>query len=615
MLGFSGQLQGKIDSLKSEIDSLNKKYSETASIADYALWEYDISKKTMYLTKKLFGKFSEMNKEIPEYRNQMMEWKIVHPEDTVIFLKYCDSMDNGDSKFCYEYRQITDNNLFRWLRTEGVTVCDNTGNPKRVIGRTIDITIEKEKDEQLIERAHTDFLTKVNSKDNTYNLISSALEKNPEVKCAFLLIDIDDFKNINDSFGHSFGDSVLVKVATILTANINSSSDVVGRLGGDEFCVFLYDISSSDDVVDYYERVKANLIHINLSDDNYLKISVGAVLYPDLANDLEELLSKSDLALYQTKYNSKDNLTFFDSSMTMPEMKDPTSRIRKLETLSAIDNIDLSRTSVFDPGKVKDDLINSYEAFKILNTAYYLISEDYKIMYCSPNLKDVFPSCEKVVLGSPCYETIRKQYAPCSDCPLKNGQNCSIHFAKNYENSEMVYNVTYHRFKNSNGILVCWNDLTDFSERTSILGDYMTGNMSYVAFLIEANKRIKERLTSYRIAYFAITNYYEILKDNSLSLALSIVSKITDYLKSQFNQNELISIANPYEVYTLLADDGSFSKRINSITTGLNEMLRNEYNVEVCIISGSEGIKASDNNAQVVAMNAKKNSGGVQNDV
>ena len=320
MLGFSGQLQDKIESLKQEIAALEKRYNETVNISDYALWEYDIFAKTMYLTKKLRGRFEDSNKVIPYYREKMIEWKIIHPEDLQIFIDYCDSMDNGDSKFSYEYRQITDNNLFNWLRTEGTTVFDNAGNPKRVIGRTIDITVEKEKEDLLIERAHTDYLTQVNTKENTYNLINAAIANHSDTKCAFLLIDIDNFKFINDSFGHSFGDTVLLQAATSFTATKNNPMDVVGRLGGDEFCVFLFGIKSEEDVLNYYINVKTQLSNIKLGDNDHLRISVGASIFPDQASKVEDLLAKADLALYQTKYNSKDSITIFDPSMTMPDM-------------------------------------------------------------------------------------------------------------------------------------------------------------------------------------------------------------------------------------------------------------------------------------------------------
>lgn len=610
MLGFSGQLQEKINSLKSEIDSLNVKYNEAYSICDFALWEYDISSKTMRLTKKLFGKFSDVNKDIPNYREQMLNWKLVHPEDLNIFIEYCDSMDNGDSKFSYEYRQITDNNLFRWLRSEGVTVFDNVGNAKIVIGRTLDVTAEKEKDEILIERANTDFLTKINTKDNTYSLIRNTLNDYPNTKCAFLLIDVDDFKYINDSFGHSFGDSVLVKLSTILTANINNSKDIVGRLGGDEFCVFLFDINDEADVRDYYNRVKEALCNVSLGEDNNAKISVGVVLFPDSAKDLSEMLSKADLALYQTKFNSKNSITFFDSSMKMPVLVDSSSRSRSLESLSAIENIEVNDFSNFDPVKVKDDLINSYEAFKNLNIAYYIITEDYKIRYCSPNLKDVFPECEKVILGTNCYETIRKQYAPCFDCPLRNGHNCNIHFASNYEDSQMDYNVTYHRFNNSNGILVCWNDLTDFTKTSAFTTDYLSKMMIYSTFIIETNRKIKEREISYKMVYFSIDDFRNLSKDTSLNNAIDLFVDFASILKSEIREYELVTITTPYEFYALIENTDDFDKRIRNISSVAERLLTDKFGLNVKIITGVESIKANDNNAHIIAMNAKNNSGG-----
>lgn len=613
MLGFSGQLKDKIDALTSELESLNKRYYDTVQISDYALWEYDISSKTMYLTKKLFGKFSEMNKEIVNYREKMLEWKLVHPEDVPIFEQYCDSMDSGDSKFVYEYRQILDEDIFRWLRTEGTTVFDNVGNPKRVIGRTIDISIEKVNDEKLIERANTDFLTKINTKKYTYDLINSVTANSNGVKCAFLLIDVDDFKYINDSFGHSFGDSVLLRAATILTANVNSSNDIVGRLGGDEFCVFLYDIKSDNDILEYYQRVKNSLVHIDLGSNDHLRISVGAVVYPTLASNLEEMLANADMALYQTKFNNKDSITIFNSSMHMPDMNKSNSHSRGIESLSAIENIEVSQSNSFDPVKVKDDLINSYEAFRDLSIAYYIITEDYKIKYCSPNLKEVFPSCNKVILGSNCYETIRNMPEPCSDCPLRNGQNSNIHYTCNYIGSQMNYNVTYHRFNNSNGILVCWNDLTDFSRVSSFVNDYLTKMMIYSTFIIETNKRIHVGDNNYKMVYLSIDDFRNLSKSNDLHLAIDLFVAFGEYLKTSINEEELVTITTPYEFYALLKNDANVDARINDFVINAEQMLKEKFNLDVLIKCGIETINENDNNAHLIAINAKKNSGGTSN--
>lgn len=604
MIGFSGQLQDKIESLKNELNILNRRYEAAMKISDHALWEYDVASKTMHLSKKLYGRYSEINKDIPDYRIKMLEWKLVHPEDLNIFNQYCDSLDSGDRKFSYEYRQITDNNLFRWLRSEGTTVFDNVGNPKKVIGRTIDITVEKESDEILIERAHTDFLTKINSKENTYNLIKRTIEETPNVKSGFLLIDVDDFKYINDSFGHSFGDKVLVQAATILTVNKNNSKDIIGRLGGDEFCVFLYDIDSSDDVLEYYSRVRDSIADITFG-DSHLKFSVGAVVFPDMAGDLTEILTKADLALYQTKFNNKDSITFFDSSMTMPDMNKVSGHSRDIDSLSAIEHIEINKDNYFDPVKVKDDLINSYEAFRDLNIAYYIITEDYKIKYCSPNLKEVFSGCEKVILGTNCYETIRKQKAPCADCPLRNGVNSNIHFTNSSDYSEMDYNVTYHRFNNNSNILVCWNDLTDFSKASAFMNDYLTKMMIYSNFVIESNKLIKQNDKSFKIAFISIDDFRNLSKNNDLNKAIDLFVTFASYLKTFIRDNELVTTTSPHEFFAFLEDDGAVEERLNQFVLDSERMLKERLGDDVKINIGIEAVSSDDNNTHVIALKAK----------
>lgn len=606
MLGFGNQLQEKIDTLTAEIESLSKRYYETASIADFALWEYDIPTKTMHLIKKLRGRFSEDNKEIPNYREQMLNWKIIHPEDLEIFLNYCDSMDNGDTKFSYEYRQITDNNIFVWLRTEGTTVYDKANNPRRVIGRTVDINSAHEENALLLERAKTDFLTKLSTKENTYEQINTCLALDEHVTCAFLLLDIDDFKAINDSFGHSFGDSILLQTASILTAQKNNSRDVVGRLGGDEMCVFLYDIKGREDVIDYYNRVKHFLNFVDLGNGEHLRISVGAVLFPEMASNLEELVARSDLALYHTKFTQKDSLNFYDTSMKMDYSSKSLSS-RTIENLSAIENIEVSASNALDPLKIKDDLIHSYDALKAIDIAYYIIDKDYRINYCSPNIKSVFPLCEKVILGSHCYETIRKNNSPCEDCPLRNSVNSNIHFTGNYSNSRLDYNVTYKMLNNEENVLLCWNNLTEFTTEPDYVTDYITGMDVYSTFIIKCNHKIKNSSIKYNMVYINLPWFRDFSKGSNFNNAIDLIKCFADFLRDRISSDELITITTPHEFYLLLKDDGNFSKKFRKLITESVQMLIDKFGADLGVDAGYEIIKQTDNNMHIVAMNAKNN--------
>ena len=129
------------------------------------------------------------------------------------------------------------------------------------------------------------------------------------------MMDVDDFKNINDSFGHSVGDNVLAYVGKILSQNFKGK-DVVGRVGGDEFMIFMYEISDKQDP----EKIATKLqrqIHDGYEDDkvrDILSVSIGIAICPDDSNEFEELYKKADKALYVTKKNGKGHYTVYDES-------------------------------------------------------------------------------------------------------------------------------------------------------------------------------------------------------------------------------------------------------------------------------------------------------------
>lgn len=123
-----------------------------------------------------------------------------------------------------------------------------------------------------------------------------------ERECALVVLDIDDFKTVNDKFGHMAGDAVLARVATTL-AHASREGDIVGRLAGDEFIAFFVDI----------ESVGARYLVRRLSSElrrNGLRCSIGAAVFPRDATDAESLFSAADVALYAVKAAGKNGFAF-----------------------------------------------------------------------------------------------------------------------------------------------------------------------------------------------------------------------------------------------------------------------------------------------------------------
>lgn len=123
-------------------------------------------------------------------------------------------------------------------------------------------------------------------------------------KIAVLFFDLDKFKEINDEYGHSFGDKVLQEVAKKINSQIRKD-DIVARIGGDEFAGLISGINSQDEIIEIAERM-ADVFKEKLNIDSkeiYIKPSIGISIYPDQGKEIEELILKADKAMYEVKEN------------------------------------------------------------------------------------------------------------------------------------------------------------------------------------------------------------------------------------------------------------------------------------------------------------------------
>ena len=172
-------------------------------------------------------------------------------------------------------------------------------------------------------RANNDQLTGILNKQSFNECTANRLVSSSEPEeHALILLDLDNFKGVNDTLGHAYGDKVLAKTGSILRAEF-SSEDFVGRIGGDEFGVLVN--SKPDEGTDYTAYVKAKCealckaFNSNYTgDDGKYKISasIGVSFYPMDGRNFEELFSASDNALYISKKAGKDTYTFYNSDMS-----------------------------------------------------------------------------------------------------------------------------------------------------------------------------------------------------------------------------------------------------------------------------------------------------------
>lgn len=307
-------------SIEMVLENEKEKYRLIAELTDSALWEYDLQKKDLKQYRKLKGKYSENQLLIKDYRRNSLKNGWIHPEDISIFEAYCDSMDQGNDIINYEFRGLSDSGEYIWLRYQGTALKDVNGKVLSIMGRTINIDREYKDREKLIRKTERDPLTGLNNRASTKEKAEKCFERSGSKKTqqhAYMIIDIDNFKQANDQWGHLFGD-ILLETFSKQLENIFDSTDIVGRIGGDEFVVIQKDIPNPEYVENYAKEIcEIAKKHLNVTKVNTeITVSIGIALFPTDGNNYDTLYRRADVALYTAKSKGKDQHAFY-----IPEME------------------------------------------------------------------------------------------------------------------------------------------------------------------------------------------------------------------------------------------------------------------------------------------------------
>jgi diguanylate cyclase (GGDEF)-like protein len=203
-----------------------------------------------------------------------------------------------------------------WLTINSILHADGTLH--RRVALFSDITERKRADELIWNQANFDQLTNLPNRRMFRDRLSQGIKKSNRSgeTLALLILDLDHFKEVNDTLGHDLGDALLVEAALRITACVRES-DTVARLGGDEFTIILTDLEDTSSV----ERVAEEIIQslnqpFNLNGNlAYLSASIGITLFPDDATEQEELIKNADQAMYVSKRAGRNCFSYFTNAM------------------------------------------------------------------------------------------------------------------------------------------------------------------------------------------------------------------------------------------------------------------------------------------------------------
>lgn len=197
------------------------------------------------------------------------------------------------------------------------TLRDDAGNIVNYVGVFTDITAAKQQQDQLSHMAHYDTLTGLPNRVLFIDRFNQAIAHSSRTgnQLAVCFLDLDNFKSINDHYGHDKGDLVLIEVADRLQKSIREE-DTVSRQGGDEFTLLLNDITSLIEVEQTIERIHNSLAQPYIIDNNShtITLSTGVTLYTTDTGDIDTLLRHADNAMYQAKQAGRNRYHFFNTA-------------------------------------------------------------------------------------------------------------------------------------------------------------------------------------------------------------------------------------------------------------------------------------------------------------
>ncbi len=282
----------------------------------------------------------------------------LHPDDLPLLFDSISNIENGSHYEKVEVRIATARGRYLWCRIRATAIRGKEGALEKISGVIINIDAEKQAEQALQDRAERDPLTKLLNKDAGRRQAEEYFARFPGgVHSALLIIDLDNFKHVNDRYGHLFGDAVLTKAAREIK-KLFRSQDIVSRIGGDEFMVLMRGISDRQLLENRCQRLLDifNNIFRNQNRKLPLSCSIGIALSPEHGRTYFELFNKADQALYRAKEKGKNSFVIYDEA-------DIKKHLRKGQ-ISAVNNrIDSNE----EPGLAEDNLVRY--AFQRLYTS------------------------------------------------------------------------------------------------------------------------------------------------------------------------------------------------------------------------------------------------------
>ena len=351
----------EITDLKNQAESNEKRLNYVLEATQEGIWDWNIQSGEVF-----HNEFWNTLSSIKESDFSFSEFEsIIHNDDK-------ESVQKAIRKALYDGKPY--NVTFRILRRDGSTIwvqdrgrvveTDNLNQPTRMVGSIHEVTHEVNQNKQIQHLAFYDPLTSLANRRLLDDLLQTHIDDHlSEGVCgAILFLDLDHFKNLNDTYGHYMGDNLLIATAKRLKDQLRED-DFIARFGGDEFVIVLNNLSNDTNIASDRAQKIAETIKDSISEpfslsnqDSQISFqyevatSIGAVVFPTYSENVEQLMQLADMALYQAKENGRNNIVFFKPYM-QESFQNRTSLQIKLK-----EAIDLNKLSLYYQPKYNSKL-------------------------------------------------------------------------------------------------------------------------------------------------------------------------------------------------------------------------------------------------------------------
>ncbi len=280
-----------------------------------SIWDYEISKKEFFSSNKLLETLGYRADELNI--STLEDWLgFIHPDDyKAFYTRISDYLKSGSGNFEYTYRVVNKDKSDCWILTRCQGYWDDEGNAIRLAGSHTNITQKKKMEEELVQLAYYDSLTKLPNWTKFKDIISSEI-----IKCrdhevlSLIFIDIDDFKNINDLLGYNVGDQLIVRLAADLDHFLPIPHHLA-KIGGDSFGILLKHLKTDDNL--QIHTIISNLVKLIQTERQIegqkvvIFASIGVAQSPNDATEASNLMLCANASMYLAKERGKNNVQFY----------------------------------------------------------------------------------------------------------------------------------------------------------------------------------------------------------------------------------------------------------------------------------------------------------------